>query len=57
MEVAKHSIEKKLDNRLIWTPFVSLEGQLVDVLTKGLSGASFQSIIGKLRMDNIYSPT
>ena len=56
VEVAKNSIEKKLDNKLIWTPFVSLEGQLVDVLTKGLSGASFQSIIGKLRMDNIYSP-
>ena len=55
-EIDRHFIKEKLDSRLICTPFVSTEGQLVDMLTKGLNSIAFQSIIGKLRMDNIYLP-
>ena len=60
VEVDKHFIKEKLDSELICTPFMSTEGQLADVLTKKitkrLSATAFQSIIGKLRIDNIYSP-
>ena len=38
VEVDRHFIKEKLDSGLICTPFVSTEGQLADVLTKGLSG-------------------
>ena len=56
VEIDRHFIKEKLDSRLICTPFVSTKGQLVDMLTKGLNSIAFQSIIGKLRMDNIYLP-
>ena len=35
VEVDKHFIKEKLDSGLIYTPYVSTEGQLVDV--KGLT--------------------
>ena len=38
VEVDRHFIKEKLESGLICTPFVSTEGQLADVLTKGLSG-------------------
>ena len=57
VEVDRHFIKEKLDNGTICTPFVSTGNQLADVLTKGLSGSTFQAVIGKLGMDNIHSPT
>ena len=57
VEVDKHFIKEKLDNGTICTPFVSIGNQLADILTKGLSGSTFQSIVSKLGMDNIHSPT
>ena len=57
VEVYKHFIEEKLDSRLICTPFVSTKGQLANVLTKGLSGTAFFSIVSKLGMENIHSST
>ena len=56
-EVARHFIKEKLDNGLICTPFLSTKRQLADVLTKGLSTATFQTIVGKLGMKNIHSST
>lgn len=41
---------------MICTPFVSTEGQLANVLTKGLSGSTFYSSVSKLGMENIHSP-
>ena len=35
---------------------MSIGGQLVDVLTKGPSTTTFQTIVGKLGMENIHSP-
>ena len=55
VEVDRHFIKEKVYNELICTPFVSTEGQFVDMLSKRLSGTSFQSIISKLEMNNIYS--
>ena len=56
VEVDKHFIKKKLDSGLIYTPYVSTRGQLVDILTKRSASAQFQEIIIKLGMNDIYSP-
>ncbi|KAL5854360.1 hypothetical protein ACOSQ3_004184 [Xanthoceras sorbifolium] len=48
IEVDRHFIKEKLDNGLICTPYISTKNQLVDVLTKGLDGLTFQTIISKL---------
>jgi len=55
VEVDKHFIKEKLDSGIIYTPFVSTGNQLANVLTKVLSGSTFQSIVSKLGMDNIHS--
>nr|KYP33440.1 Copia protein [Cajanus cajan] len=57
IEVDKHFIKEKLDSGLICTPYVSTQGQLVDILTKGLNSSNFERIISKLGIDNTYSPT
>ena len=41
VEVGRHFIKEKLDNGTICTPFVSFGNQLANVLTKGLSNATF----------------
>ena len=56
IEVDRHFIKEKLESGLICTPYVSTHGQLDDVLTKGLSGPMFESIVSKLGMENTYSP-
>ncbi|KAG8487880.1 hypothetical protein CXB51_018329 [Gossypium anomalum] len=56
VEVDRHFIKEKLDSGLICTPFVSADGQLADILTKGLSGKLFQKLVSKLRMDDIHFP-
>ena len=56
VEVDKHFIKEKLDSGLIYTPYVSTRGQLVDILTKRSASAQFQEIIIKLGMNDIYSP-
>ena len=56
VEVDRHFIKEKLDSGLIYTPLVSTESHIVDVLIKGLNGITFQFVIDKLRMDNIYLP-
>ena len=55
VEVEKHFIKENLDSGRIYTPFVSIGNQLANVLTKGLTGSTFQSIVSKLGMDNIHS--
>ncbi|GAV77818.1 LOW QUALITY PROTEIN: hypothetical protein CFOL_v3_21288 [Cephalotus follicularis] len=57
IEIDRHFIKEKLDQKLICTPFVSLENQLADVFTKGLSCKQFNYIVCKLDMRNIYAPT
>ena len=57
VEVDKHFVEEKLESKLICTPYVLTHGQLVDILTMGLTSSSFQKVTSKLGMYNIYSPT
>ena len=55
VEVDQHFIKEKLENGLICTPYIPTKGQLADILTKGLPTQSFQTILSKLGMRNIYS--
>ena len=54
IEVDRHFIKEKLDSGLICTPYVSSQGQLADILTKGLSSSNFERIVSKLGMENNY---
>ena len=56
IEVDRHFIKEKLDNGLICTPYVSTNGQLADILTKGLNSSTFERIVSKLGMENFNSP-
>lgn len=48
-------IKEKLDSGLICTPYVPRQGQLADILIKGLSCPKFERIICKLGIENTYS--
>ena len=56
VEVDRHFIKEKLESGLICTPFVSTQDQLANILTKGLHSITFEGIVSKLGMENIYSP-
>ena len=56
IEIGKHFIKAKLDSGLIYTPYISTDPQLVDILIKILCSTKFQTSISKLGMENIYSP-
>ncbi|RDX85314.1 Copia protein, partial [Mucuna pruriens] len=56
IEVDRHFIKEKLDGYLICTPYVTSQGQLAYILTKGLCNLDFERIICKLGMKNINSP-
>ena len=51
-----HFIKEKLDSGLTCTPYVSINHQLADILTKSLSSIKFQASVSKLGMKHIYSP-
>ena len=55
VEVDRHFIKKMLESGLICTLFVSSRRQLTNVLIKSLVSTTFQSIISKVEMNNIYS--
>ena len=57
VEVDRHFIKDHLNQGTINFPFVKSEDQLADVLTKAVSGKIFHSLLGKLRMMDIHSPT
>ncbi|KAI5318439.1 hypothetical protein L3X38_038147 [Prunus dulcis] len=57
VEVDRHFIKEKLDAGIVDFPFVKIEDQLGDILTKALSNRSFHSCLDKLGIRNIYAPT
>ncbi|BAT75697.1 hypothetical protein VIGAN_01360400 [Vigna angularis var. angularis] len=57
VEVDIHFIKEKLDNQVIQTPHVRPENQLVDILTKAVSGMVFEEVINKLGLIDIHTPT
>jgi len=56
VKVDKHFIKENLEIGLICSPFVFIQNQLADILTKGLHNITFERIVSKLGMENIYSP-
>jgi len=57
VEIDRHFIKEKLDQKIICFPFVNYANQLADVLTKAVSNKDFYHMIGKLGMIDIYAPT
>ncbi|RDX84089.1 Copia protein, partial [Mucuna pruriens] len=57
IEIDRHFIKEKLDNRLIVITHFPTGFQLVDVFTKGLNVIRFQELIGKLGMIDIHLST
>ncbi|XP_057749111.1 retrovirus-related Pol polyprotein from transposon RE1 isoform X1 [Arachis stenosperma] len=56
VEVDKHFIREKIERGQICISYVPTTEQLADVLTKGLPKKTFDSIISKLSMNDIFKP-
>lgn len=52
-----HFIKECLKLGNICTPFVKTDDQLAFILTKGLTSTQFSSIVNKMGMWDLYSPT
>lgn len=57
VEVDRHFIKEKLDDGIVDFPFIKIEDQLADILTKVVSNRSFHSCLDKLGIQNIYART
>ena len=57
IEVDRHFIKEKLEEKMICFPYVKSEDQLADMLTKAVPRASFHSSLDKLGIRDIYIPT
>jgi hypothetical protein len=57
VEIDKHFIKEKLKAGIICMPFVPTTQQIADILTKGLYKSSFEFLISKLGIIDIYAPT
>ncbi|CAL2259305.1 unnamed protein product [Prunus armeniaca] len=57
VEVDRHFIKEKLEQKLISIPFVPLLEQLADMLTHAVSKRRFEDSLDKLGITDIYAPT
>lgn len=57
VKVSRHFIKEKLDHGLICTPYASSQGNLTDLLTKGLNNNNYERIVSKLGMIDIHPPS
>ena len=57
VEVDRHFIKEKLDEKIMELPKIRSEDQLADILTKAVSSRVFSKFLGKLGMCDIYAPT
>ncbi|KAF6164235.1 hypothetical protein GIB67_010205 [Kingdonia uniflora] len=57
VEVGRFFIRENIDKMCISFPFLKLEDQLADILTKGVCGRIFNDMIDKLGMIDIYAPS
>lgn len=46
---------EKFNNSIIYASYMFTNSQLADMLTKSVSNLAFQTLIGKLMIENIYS--
>ena len=56
VEVDKHFIKEKIDNRLVCMTYIFTEEQVADFFTKGLHKRQFDVLVGKLAMEDIFKP-
>lgn len=56
VEIDKHFIKEKLEDRAICMPYVLTAQQIADILTKGLIRPNFEMLVSKLYMIDIYAP-
>ena len=54
VEVDKLFIKEKLDNDLICMTYIPTTEQIANILTEGLHGKQFESLVGKLTMEDIF---
>ena len=57
VEVDRNFIKQNLEEKIIKLPFVKLEDQLADMLTKSVSARNFYNSLDKLGIRDIYAPT
>ena len=57
VKIDRHFIKEKIEDDIIVFPFVKLEQQLVDMLTKAVASKTLSNYFDKLRMCDIYAPT
>jgi transposase InsO family protein len=57
VEIDRHFIKEKLENKIISMPFVRSNEQLADILTKPVISKIFIETVNKLGMKDIYVPT
>ncbi|RVW17646.1 Retrovirus-related Pol polyprotein from transposon RE1 [Vitis vinifera] len=57
VEIERHFIKEKIDSGLICTLFIASKLQLADVFTKGVQNPTFNSMVSKLGMDDIFEST
>ena len=57
IKIDYHAIRHWVLDGFITTPYVGSSDQLMDILTKGLNKASYDSISRKLGLFDLYAPT
>jgi hypothetical protein len=57
MEVDRHFIKHKLDEKTVIFYFVKYEDQLADILTKAVSSKVFHHSLNKLGIRDIFAPS
>ena len=57
VEVDKHFIKENIENGVICMTYVPTTQQIGDILTNRLSRQSFEDLVDKMGMIDIYSPT
>jgi hypothetical protein len=57
VEVDRHLIKQKLDEKTMIFSFIKFEDQLADILTKTVSSKVFHCSLNKLGIRDIFAPT
>lgn len=57
VEVDRHFIKEKIDEKQIQLPHIKSDAQLADILAKAVSGEIFKKVINKLGMTDCHAPT
>ena len=56
VKIDRHFIKEKIASRLIFTSFVASKLQLVVIFAKGVQNPTFNSMVSKLGMEDIFEP-